>query len=143
MPPTDYLPGDGVPGCYKEKGEVCSTAFVMKLSLPCAVLLTVVGIVALANNSMNGAAYLMVGLWGFLQSYQLNKMLKTAPADGVWKHPVLNVCKPCDGKIPTAQPANGQQQADVPYAAPAPTSSPAKDGNPFGAPTGGTDVTVI
>eukprot|EP01045_Picozoa_sp_COSAG04_P039160 COSAG04_NODE_10838_length_749_cov_1.438462_1_plen_24_part_10 len=22
-----------MPGCYKEKGEVCSTAFVMKLSL--------------------------------------------------------------------------------------------------------------
>ena len=28
-----YLPGDGVPGCYKDKGEVCSTAFVMKLAL--------------------------------------------------------------------------------------------------------------
>ena len=150
-----YYPFEGgrfwVCWCYnKGKSKVETLQFIEKISIPCAAFLCIVGIVALATNAINGDAYLLCGIWGIIQTYQLHQLLQRVPADGELKHSVLNVCIPCDGKIPPeAAPAEGGYgySDDVPYAAPVaspvpqPQGAAANEGNPFtvdatfGAPT--------
>ena len=101
-------------GCSK----VETLRFVYKLGIFYAAFLGLVGIVALSTMSINGTVYMLCGIWGGIQSYQLHKLHQmlhlmhgeeNASSLDV-KHPILNVCVPCDGKIPTADavPAAGQ-----------------------------------
>lgn len=121
-------------GCSK----VETLRFVYKLGIFYAAFLGLVGIVALSTMSINGTVYMLCGIWGGIQSYQLHKLHQmlhlmygeeNASSLDV-KHPILNVCVPCDGKIPTADavPTAGQleQGADgVPSAAPVYVAQPA------------------